>query len=256
MDLWPNVPYPTTPAYDRLPSGASTWLQDHSPLSAREQAAITRDYRKRVEADLAVDDMIGHLEARLRARGIARNTYFIFSSDNGYHMGEYRLSPGKQTAFDTDIRVPLIVTGPGVPAGKTIPQLTSNIDLCPTFEALAGLPDPATADGHSLAGLWHGDNPASWRQAILIEHHGPDDNPADPDRQNQQEGDPPSYEAVRTATALYVKYDSGQQEYYDTATDPYELNNIARKGIPAALPRALNAMKNCHTATTCWAAAR
>lgn len=250
-----QVPYPKSPAYDRLPSNASSWLQDHPPLSVQEQATITTDYRKRVEADLAVDDMIGHLEAQLQAKGVANNTYFVFSSDNGYHMGEYRLDPGKQTAFDTDIHVPLIVTGPGVPAGKTVSQLTSNIDLCPTFETLAGLPVPATVDGHSLAGLWHGQDPPGWRQAILIEHHGPDNSPADPDRQNNQEGDPPSYEAVRTANALYVRYDNGQQEYYDTATDPYELNNVASKGISPDLPKALNAMENCHTAAACWAAA-
>jgi len=250
-----QVPYPKTPAYGRLPSGAPSWLKDRPPLSAREQAAITKDYRKRVEADFAVDDMIGHLEAQLQAKGVASKTYFIFSSDNGYHMGEYRLNPGKQTAFETDIGVPLIVTGPGVPAGKTVSQLTSNIDLCPTFETLAGLPVPATVDGHSLAGLWHGQDPADWRQAILIEHHGPDNSPADPDRQNQQQWDPPSYEAVRTANALYVKYGNGQQEYYDTATDPYELNNIASQGIPPDLPKALSAMENCHTAGACWAAA-
>ena len=104
--------------------------------------------------------MIGRLEAELRATGEARNTYLVFSSDNGYHMGEYRLLPGKQTAFDTDIHVPLIVSGPGVPGGKVISQLASNIDLNPTFEALAGLPVPAGTDGHSLAALWHGQHPA------------------------------------------------------------------------------------------------
>jgi hypothetical protein len=55
-----------------------------------------------------------------------------------------------------------------VPAGKVISQLASNIDLAPTFETLAGLPVPARIDGHSLAGLWHGQHPAKWRQAILV----------------------------------------------------------------------------------------
>ena len=62
--------------------------------------------------------MIGEIEQALTADGFVRNTYLVFSSDNGLHTGEYRLMPGKLTAFDTDIRVPLVVTGPGVPAGR------------------------------------------------------------------------------------------------------------------------------------------
>jgi arylsulfatase A-like enzyme len=151
--------------------------------------------------------------------------------------------------------VPLIVTGPGVPAGRTVSQLTSSIDLAPTFETLAGLPVPAGVDGHSLVGLWHGRDPADWRQAILVEHHGPDFSPADPDRQTSKPGDPPTYEAVRTATALYVRYAGGAQEYYDTATDPYELDNRAGQGVPATLRNALGDLENCHAGATCWSAA-
>ena len=62
----------------------------------------------------------------------------IFSSDNGFHMGQRRLMEGKQGAWDHDIRVPLVVAGPGVPAGATVSQLAANLDLRPTFEELAG----------------------------------------------------------------------------------------------------------------------
>jgi len=250
-----QISYPRTSAYDTLPANPPSWLKGHPSLTPAAQNKITQVYRERVEDDLSVDDMIGHLEHELQVNGLAKNTYFIFSSDNGYHMGEYRLDPGKQTAYDTDIHVPLIVTGPGVPAGRVVSQLASNIDLCPTFETLAGLAVPASVDGRSLAGLWHGQQPADWRQAILIEHHGPDDSPGDPDRQDYGNGDPPSYEAVRTATALYVRYADGEQEYYDTARDPDELDNIAATGVPAALQDALRALANCHTGRTCWAAA-
>jgi N-acetylglucosamine-6-sulfatase len=250
-----QVSYPRTSAYDTLPANPPSWLKGHPPLTPAEQNQINKTYRLRIEDDLSVDDMIGQLEHELQVKGLAGNTYFVFSSDNGYHMGEYRLGPGKQTAYDTDIHVPLIVTGPGVPAGHVVSQLASNIDLCPTFETLAGLAVPPDVDGHSLAGLWRGQEPADWRQAILIEHHGPDDSPGDPDRQDYGDGDPPSYEAVRTATALYVRYGDGEQEYYDTARDPDELDNIAAQGVPAALRKALSALENCHTGDTCWAAA-
>jgi N-acetylglucosamine-6-sulfatase len=250
-----RLAYPKTPAYDRLPANPPAWLKGHASLSAADQNTITTTFRKRVDDDLSVDDMIGELENELQAKGLAQDTYLVFSSDNGFHMGEYTLGSGKQTAFETDIRVPLIVTGPSVPAGRDLSQLASNIDLAPTFETLAGLPVPDDVDGHSLAALWHGQDPADWRQAILIEHHGPDFSPDDPDRQTQEPGDPPTYEAVRTAAALYVRYAGGAQEYYDTATDPYELDNLAAKGVPADLRRTLSALENCHTGATCWAAA-
>lgn len=250
-----DVQYAKNAAYDRPPVNPPPWLSQRKPLTPAQQADITSAYRKRVEADLAVDDMIGRVERELQAEGVARNTYIVFSSDNGLHMGEYRLEPGKQTAFDTDINVPLIVSGPHVPAGRTVPWLASNIDLAPTFEALAGLKIRKTIDGHSLAALWHGEQPAGWRQAILIEHHGPDDLPGDPDAQVNAQADPPSYEAVRTENALYVVYDNGYQEYYDTATDPLELDNIASQGVPPELRQALVALENCHNGVTCWAAA-
>jgi N-acetylglucosamine-6-sulfatase len=250
-----SLQYPKNAAFNRLPVNPPPWLAQRAPLTPEQQASISDLYRKRVEADFSVDDMIGQIEHELRAKGVAKNTYIVFSSDNGFHMGEYRLEPGKQTAFDTDIRVPLIVSGPHVPAGRTVSQLASNIDLAPTFEALAGLKIRKTIDGHSLAALWHGEHPKDWRQAILIEHHGPDDAPGDPDAQTNAQADPPSYEAVRTENALYVLYDNGYQEYYDTATDPLELDNIAPEGIPADLRNALAALEDCHNGVTCWAAA-
>src|SRR5205085_9186352 len=90
---------PKTPAYNRLPANPPPWLARHPARSAAEQNAMTETFRKRVEADLSVDDLIGELEDELQAKGLARDTYFVFSSDNGFHMGEYTLSPGKQTAF-------------------------------------------------------------------------------------------------------------------------------------------------------------
>ena len=92
----------------------------------------------RAQAVEAVDQLLAKVEAELAARGLARNTYIVFSSDNGYHMGQHRLLPGKETAFDTDIRVPLIIAGPGVPQGRIVSKVVQNIDLYPTFVQLSG----------------------------------------------------------------------------------------------------------------------
>jgi arylsulfatase A-like enzyme len=251
-----DLTYPRTPAYDTLPSDPPSWLRTRPPLGPAKAALIDTAYRERVRADLAVNDLIARLRKTLTEKGVAGNTYFVFSSDNGYHMGENRLLPGKQTAFDTDIHVPLVVTGPGVPAGRTVDEMASNIDLAPTFESLGGARVGAHVDGISLARLWRGTRPKDWQQAVLVEHHGPDDHPGDPDRQSAPYGDPPSYEAVRTADALYVRYDNGEHEYYATARDPDERHNIAASGIPARLRTMLAALQTCQGTAQCQAAAR
>ena len=126
----------------------------------------------RARSVLAIDDMIADLEAAVAAAGQEKNTYFIFSSDNGIHMGEHRLMPGKMTAFDTDIHVPLVVTGPGVAPAQVINEIVENTDLCATFAELARASVPATVDGRSLVPLLRGEQVPERRTLALIEHHG------------------------------------------------------------------------------------
>jgi N-acetylglucosamine-6-sulfatase len=171
--------------------------------------------------------MLGAIRRLLRRLGVEQDTYVIFSSDNGFHMGQRRLTEGKQGAWDHDIRVPLVVAGPGVPAGATVSQLAANVDLRPTFEELAGAPVRAEVEGRSLAGLLRTGFEPSWRDVTLIEHHGPPGN-GDPDQQDHLAGKPPSYDALRFPDALYVEYDNAQRppEYYDLESDPYEQRNV------------------------------
>jgi arylsulfatase A-like enzyme len=249
---------PHTGAYDRRPSAAPRWLAALPRLTAGEQHAIDGDFAKRVRSMQAVDEMVGRLRSQLQARGLAGNTYFVFSSDNGFHLGEHRLRPGKQTAFDTDIRVPLVVSGPGVASGRTVRAMTSSIDLAPTFEALAGARAVAERDGTSIVPLLHSQSPPDWRDAVLVEHHGPVTSSTDPDRQPVRAGRPPSYEAMRTPTALYVEYVTGEREYYDLVHDPDELHNRAGT-LPAArlafLHRTLQALVSCRGSAACRTAA-
>ena len=222
-------------------------------------ASIDRDFRKRAQSVLAVDKMIGALQAAVSASGAVKSTYFVFSSDNGYHMGEHRLMPGKMTAFDEDIRVPLIVTGPGVPAGRSLDAIVENIDLCPTFAELASATAPANVDGHSLVPLLHGESPATWRTVALVEHHGPNRDPTDPDLPAVRSGNPTTYEAIRQPTSLYVEYSDGTKEYHDLTSDPDELRNTygsLASAEKAKLAATLAAISNCHDATACWSAAR
>ncbi len=129
---------PRPPSFDALPTNPPQWLAGHPPLSPDRIGRINRAFRRRAQDVQSIDRMIGSIEAAVQAHGLTGDTYFVFSSDNGYHTGEYRLLPGKLTAFDTDIHVPLVVAGPGVPAGASLPQMAENVDLASTFAAIAG----------------------------------------------------------------------------------------------------------------------
>ncbi len=256
-DSFPGLTAPRGPAFNTLPTDAPAWLAGRDPLTAAEKTAIDQKFRKRVQSIQAVDRLIGTVRAALSTAGVAGNTIVVFSSDNGFHMGQYRLNPGKMTAFDTDIRVPLVVAGPAIAAGGTSDLPVQNIDLAPTFQALGGAPVASTVDGRSLIPLLHGGAGANWRTTSLVEHHGPDTDLSDPDLPEANSGNPPSYEAIRTVVYTYVEYSDGTREYYDRTTDPHQLHNLAgtlSAGRLATLHAALLGLQNCHTGATCWTA--
>jgi arylsulfatase A-like enzyme len=256
--LFPGLTYPRTAAFNAPHTAKDpAWLQAVPALKPAQIANIDTDFRKRVQAVQAVDEMIGALEQELVTSGHDQDTYIFFASDNGYHMGERSQLPGKQTAFDTDIHVPLIVTGPGVPKGMTVSAIVQNIDLCPTFADLTNATPPATINGHSLVPLLHGEAVADWRNVALIEHHDPKFDPNDPDADVGVVKNPSTYEALRTATTVYVEYVTGETEFHDHATDPLELDNAASALTAARAARlhaTLGAIAACDNAADCWAA--
>src|SRR6185295_19440638 len=122
--MFQHLRLPHDGAYDAASTDPPMWLGHRPPLRPDQKAHLQRVYRERARSVLAVDRMIGRLRAALRAAGVARNTYLVFSSDNGFHLGEHRLTDGKRTAFDSDIRVPLIVAGPGVAPHRATAAMT------------------------------------------------------------------------------------------------------------------------------------
>jgi N-acetylglucosamine-6-sulfatase len=262
---FPGLRAPRDPSFNAANTNPPDWLGKRKRLTRAQVAKIDREYRMRAQAVEGVDHLLGLVEARLAARGLMRNTYIVFSSDNGYHMGQHELLPGKQTAFDTDIRVPLIIAGPGVPRGTVIPEVVQNVDLAPTFAQLAG-GRVGTADGHSLLPLLHppARGAVAWPTVALIEHHGPSD-VRDPDFENGElGGNPSAYEAIRISdrqlgNAVYVEYQkTAKREYYNIDKDPYERENTYKRlsaNSRAWLHRALMRLERCHNAAACWAAA-
>jgi N-acetylglucosamine-6-sulfatase len=285
-NAYPAVSLPHPPSFDEKDvSDKPDWVSDNPPLSLEQKRYMEELYRKRLQSMLAVDDMIGDLIGALRASGELDNTYIVFTSDNGFHLGQHRLGAGKWTPYEEDIRVPLIVRGPGVPEGETLHHMVLNNDLAPTFADLAGAEPPSFVDGRSLKPLLTDDPPPlrDWRQRFVIESvaersgvpHPPfitestvvplltgDPLPGNWRRtsaasaQSSEEWGRPWLKALRTNNYLYVEYKTGEHELYDLRKDPHQLNNIhatAPPGITQRLEAQLDALRQC-SAEECRAA--
>ena len=184
-------------------------------MTAAEIDEADRLQRFRLRSLRAVEDMIEAVVQALAETGRLEQTYIVFTSDNGLLMGQHRAVGRKANAYEESIGIPLIVRGPGVPAGRT-DAFALNIDLAPTLLELAGAPVPESLDGRSLVPFLRGTPPASWRQDVLVENHGAG----------------PSY-SLRTPEWMYNHQDTEEFELYDMRTDPYQLKNLYRTADPA-----------------------
>jgi N-acetylglucosamine-6-sulfatase len=122
--------------YSFQPGGAS-WIKRLARLTDEVIEYNDDFYRARLQALQAVDELVEGVIIRLEQAGILENTYIFYTSDNGYHISQHRLNPGKECGFEEDINIPLIVRGPGVPIGES-KVVTAHTDLAPTFLQLAG----------------------------------------------------------------------------------------------------------------------
>jgi arylsulfatase A-like enzyme len=265
-DRFPNAQAPRTPSFNEEDvSDKPLWVQNHSPLTRRQITTMDDLAQRRRQSMLAVEDLVENLIATLAGTGQLANTYIFFSSDNGFHQGQHRLRSGKNTAFEEDLRVPLVVRGPGVPAGQLRDELSVNIDLAPTFAELAGADIPDFVDGRSLVPLLGASRTPveGWRQAFLLEHGFPGELApsagADEDAEDAEAEEPlpdataprkaPVFQGLRTSAPLtYIEYVNGERELYDLGADPNQLQNGYVTADPALLVRLatwLNLLRDC-----------
>jgi arylsulfatase A-like enzyme len=216
-------------------------------------------YRRRLQSLQAVNDLVAGIVRTLKKAGQLDNTYIFFTSDNGFHLGQHRMKAGKYTPYEEDIRVPLLVRGPGVPAGRTVSAFLLNIDFAPTFAALAGAHLGLPADGRSFVSLLHGGAvPADWRQAVFLEQFAfRDAPPAGEDVEVDEPSDLtaaedvqeyPTHLGLRTPTYKYIERAGNEREYYDLVKDPAELTNLAGRMAPeflGQLSEIANALGSC-----------
>jgi arylsulfatase A-like enzyme len=178
-----------------------------------------------------VDAVVGRLRRELRARGLADDTVIVFTSDNGYFLGE-RGFADKWYAYEPSIRVPLLIADPRAPAqrrGTTCDLMALNIDLAPTLLECAGLTAPAAYQGHSLRPLTHGRAPVDWRTDFFYEHLF-------------DHAKIPKSEGVRTERFTYLRWIEQQplrEELYDHQVDFDQRDNLATASDYAAVLAAL-----------------
>jgi arylsulfatase A-like enzyme len=246
-----NVTLPQTPAMNEADvSDKPDWIAALPLLTEKDQAEMEAYHRTRLQTLLAVDELVATLVTELDEAGVLDTTYILFSSDNGYALGDHRLMQEKGSAYSESSVLPLVARGPGLAPGTTLDVLASQADLAPTFAEWAGASVPDFVDGRSLVSILAGNPvPADWRQVALIEHA---------ESEFDETGRKPTWVALRGADFLYTSYNTGEQELYDLRIDPYEVDNLASvtdADTLATLANRAQRMQTCR-AETCRAIER
>ena len=172
-----------------------------------------RDYLATVQS---VDDSVGRVLAFLDKSGLARNTIVIYSSDQGFFLGDHGLFD-KRFMYEESIRMPFLVRWPAViKAGTRSDAMALNIDFAPTFLDAAHLPIPEDMQGRSLLSIFRGRIPPDWRSAMYYRYYH------DPGDHNTR-----AHYGIRTRThKLIYFWKKDQWELFDLVNDPYELHNL------------------------------
>ena len=222
-------PIARAPSFDEEDvSDKPSFLRGAYPrLRPGQVARIDANERSRLESLLAVDEAVEAIVGALRDTGELDETLILFTADNGFFAGEHRIRSGKYLVYEPSVRLPMLVRGPGIPAGGTSDELVGNVDLAATVVDAADADAGRRLDGRSLLPFARRPSRETDR-ALLLETAQTADN-GDLD----QDGGPlgagraiPTYRAVRTDRYKYVEYSTGDRELYDLRRDPDELASV------------------------------
>jgi arylsulfatase A-like enzyme len=218
------------------------FMQVKPSLDEEDFAEIDQRYRWELESLLAVDEAVAAIVAALEAEGILDETYVIFTSDNGYFHGEHRTPDEKILAYESGSRVPLLMRGPGIPAGTVVEEFVANIDLAPTIVAVADATAGLAMDGRSLLPFVAEPQRRTLRP-LVVESFMPVGSllefflqqiPLPASHSVALPGPLGNiplgnavlpYQAVRTERYLYVEYVTGERELYDLVEDPWQMSS-------------------------------
>jgi N-acetylglucosamine-6-sulfatase len=197
------------------------FIRDADHLTPTEKVYRTY-YQKQLDSLRSVDDGVKRVIDTLGYLGRLRNTYVVFTSDNGFFFGEHRLLGGKFLAYEPATHMPFLIRGPGSRPGTETGELAANIDVAPTLLELAGAEATKSIDGRSLVPYLEDSELRS--------------------RASRRAGEAtasllaPSkdYAGIRLGPYKYIAWPSGEKELYNITRDPYELNSLHR--VPNFFP--------------------
>jgi N-acetylglucosamine-6-sulfatase len=219
------------------------FIREAPYLSLQEIHTYRVYYQKALESLRSVDEGVKVVIDTLGSLSRLRNTYVIFTSDNGFFYGEHRLTGGKFIAYEPATHLPLLIRGPGIKPGTSTGELAANIDIAPTILELAGASADKSIDGRSLVPYMK-DPALRSRRPILFESFvetADVEANGEPTAQRARASSgrhggasasivapPKDYVGIRLGPYKYIEWPSGEKELYDITKDPYEVNNIVR----------------------------
>ena len=262
-----NNPTRRPPGFNEKDVSDKPWLlrDQIPPLTRDEMIQMTIEDQKSIEALRSVDDGVKWIVDALRDSGKLRNTYVIFTSDNGFFLGQHRFSRGKLLPYEPAVRVPMVIRGPGIKPGSTSRELVANQDIAPTVLRVTGTGAGRRMDGRSMERFWKKPGKKSRRPILLSSYQSatrliPGDYPDEPlvpgagaaGAHSSAGAQNHNYVGIRLGPYKYVEYEEGGRELYMLTRDPAELNNRVKDARFRAVKRYMN--EELDRLRGCWAA--
>ena len=243
--VFASLPLPLTPAFNEADVRDKPGvIRRRSRMGLAQAGLVQGAYRQQLESLLSVDEAVAQVMRSLQRTGALANTLVIFTSDNGLLYGEHRVRSAKVFPYEESIRVPLMMRGPGVPAGLRYGKQAGNIDLAPTILDAADALPGRLMDGVSLLDLAARPQERSGRELVIENGRG---------LKTQSQ-----YRGLRNDRYVYIRHDrTGERELYDLRRDRHQLKNLAKderfRRVRILMDRRVRKLARCRGARACGA---